>query len=129
MLFARIGWRVDAMWDRIVVFLAFLAHHIDAARLTPRANTIGPSQHALRADNSDWMAEDASILRDMTLGEVVLPGTHDAGAYALTSKLMPAHIAVARCSRPTHEVMPRFATAIRPPGAAASARRAVTLTP
>ena len=35
------------------------------------------------------MAEDASILRDMTLGEVVLPGTHDAGAYALTSKLMP----------------------------------------
>lgn len=89
MLFARIGWRVDAMWDRIVVFLAFLAHHIDAARLTPRANTIGPSQHALRADNSDWMAEDASILRDMTLGEVVLPGTHDAGAYALTSKLMP----------------------------------------
>ena len=46
LLFARIGWRVDAMWDRIVVFLAFLAHHIDAARLTPRANTIGPSQHA-----------------------------------------------------------------------------------
>ena len=32
----------DAMWDRIVVFLAFLAHHIDAARLTPRANTIDP---------------------------------------------------------------------------------------
>jgi len=89
LLFSRIGWRVDAMWDRIVVFLAFLAHRIDAARLTPRANTVGPSQHALRADNADWMAEDASVLRDMTLGEVVLPGTHDAGAYALTSKLMP----------------------------------------
>ena len=35
------------------------------------------------------MAEDASILREMTLADVVLPGTHDAGAYALTSKLMP----------------------------------------
>ena len=33
--------------------------------------------------------EDASILREMTLADVVLPGTHDAGAYALTSKLMP----------------------------------------
>ena len=77
------------MWTRIAALYALFVCTVDAARLAPRTATIQPSRHALRADNSDWMAEDASILREMTLADVVLPGTHDAGAYALTSKLMP----------------------------------------
>ena len=77
------------MWTRIAALCALFVCTVDAARLAPRTATIQPSRHALRADNSDWMAEDAAILRDMTLADVVLPGTHDAGAYALTSKLMP----------------------------------------
>ena len=68
----------------------------------------------------DWMAEDAETLYPRTLHELVLPGTHDSGAYWLTKQLMPdsnfpppwAAAAIAAAERlgiPVDEVITKWA--------------------
>ena len=36
-----------------------------------------------------WMSTDAAVVYPRTLAQLTLPGTHDSGAYRLTSQLMP----------------------------------------
>ena len=38
---------------------------------------------------SNWMDEDFEVLKDKTLNEIVLPGSHDSGTYSLKLKLAP----------------------------------------
>jgi predicted outer membrane repeat protein len=46
---------------------------------------LGPwvSAPALAADYSNWMRDHYAVIQDKALGELVIPGTHDAGTYSL----------------------------------------------
>ncbi len=47
-----------------------------------------PNQGFISSDNmskSQWMTQSAPLLKDLRLGEVLIPGTHNSGSFSITS--------------------------------------------